>query len=283
MLLLLSSILPVAHAACEVDRTPEIVDMLPLEGTVGVDPSASVGAFVKFDDAPILVQLMDEDGEVVATRRSVRTWAGVDEADGPRFLVLLTPDESMVEGAVYTVEAVDVESAGDDPVTAGFTVGGGTGDPPVVPRLDIDAVVEENGEDPCDFALSRRFTGQITGLDDAWSGVGLLSIYATYPGGGLDRLIGVIPSPGDGELVDLDLRGNITNEDDVGSCVAIVPDGPARVPGDALMMCANDIKVPRAGAFSGGAGCSATGLGAMGFGGLLASFAALGARRRRDD
>jgi uncharacterized protein (TIGR03382 family) len=283
MLLLLSAMLPVAHAACDVDRTPQIMDMLPLDGTIGVDQAASVGAFVRFDDKPIVVQLLDEDGEVVPSRRSLRAWDGIDESDGPRFLVLLTPDEAMVEGAIYTVEAQDVENGDGVPVEARFTVGGAASDAPLAPRLTIDAVVEENGEDPCDFALSRRFTGEITGQDDAWSGVGLLSIYATYPGGGLDRLIGVIPSPGDGELVDIDLRGNITNEDDVGSCLAIVPEGPARSPGDTRMVCMADIDVPRDGAYSGGAGCSATGLGAMGFGGLLASFAALGARRRRED
>ncbi len=284
MLLLLSAVLPAAHAACEAEPTPNIVGTIPADQAIGVPATAPVGAFVTGDPSLVTVQLVDGAGEVVPAQRSTRAWEGVDLAAGDQFLVLMTPDAPLTEGEVYTLEALPEGKGPDAVVQARFAAGPASDTPPAPPRLEVVTIAEKTGSADCDYGLYREFSGQITGLDDTWATGGLVSVYATWPGGGLDRLIGVHPAPVDGERIDFLYRVPM-NANDVGDCIVIVPEGPARGAGEAVQFCAADFPVPRVGSFAGGAGggCSTVPGSAAPLAGLVVALGALLARRREDD
>lgn len=281
MFLLLSALVPIAHAACDTDA-PSIVDMLPADGSIGVPQSASVGAFVGIDPQAFAVALLDEDGEEVPTRRSVRTWTGADLAAGEQHLVLLTPNEELTEGQTYTVTASLVDKAGEDAVESSFVVGAAADIAPTPPRLSVLASDVENGLDDCDHPQARRFQAEMTGLDDTWAGSGFVSVYATWSGGGLDRLVGVFPSPADGEILSFDAVLPITGEDGP-DCLSAVAEGETRKPSEPVLACAPAAPTGKSGEFEGGAGCNTAATPAAGLLGVIGGLAALFWRRRDED
>lgn len=278
MFLLLSALVPIAHAACEPDA-PSVMDLLPADGTT-VPQSASVGAFVAGDPLAFDVALVDEAGEPVATRRSVRSWAGPDLATEGQHLVLLTPSAELVEGATYTVVAD--QGDGTEPTTSSFQVGAAADIPPTPPRVAILASDLENGLDECDHPRARRFQGELTGLDDMWGGSGFVSVYATYSGGGLDALVGVFPAPADGEILSFDAVLPIAG-DGGGDCLAAVVEGENRKPSEEVLVCPAALPDAASGAFEGGAGCNTAATPAAGLLGVIGGIAALFWRRRDDD
>ncbi|MEC7948465.1 MAG: Ig-like domain-containing protein [Myxococcota bacterium] len=280
MLLLLSALAPIAHAACDSDA-PSVVDMLPADGTVGVPQSASVGAFVAGDQTAFEVSLVDSAGVEVPTRRSLRSWQGPDLAVGTEHLVLLTPDEELSEGETYTVIATPDDKDGADARFSSFVVGPSADIVPTPPRLTLQTVGVEEGLDDCGHPRARRFQAELTGLDDTWAGSGFISLYATYSGGGLDTLVGIVPAPADGEFISVDAVLPISGQGG-GDCLSAVVEGESRKPSAPVLVCPDSAEPPMVGAFEGGSGCN-TAAAPAGLVGMVGGIAAMFLRRREQD
>jgi hypothetical protein len=255
--------------------------MLPVDGSIGVPQSASVGAFVGVDYTAFDVSLVDADGVEIPTRQTVRSWQGPDLAAGAQHLVLLTPDAEFVEGLRYTVIAAPADKDGVEPRLSSFVVGASADIAPTPPRLALQAVGVDEALDECEHDRARRFQAELTGLDDTWGGSGFISLYATYSGGGLDTLVGVVPAPADGEFISIDAVLPISGQGG-GDCLSAVAEGENRKPSVPVLVCPElDSAIP--GAFAGGAGCNTAAAPAAGFIGLLGGIAAMFRRRREDD
>lgn len=280
MFLLLSALVPVSHAACDADA-PTVLDLLPADGTIGVPQSASVGAFVGVDPQAFDVKLVDADGEPIEARRSVRSWAGPDLAAEMEHLILMTPAVELVEGEVYTVIATPVDKAGEGALQSSFLVGTAADIAPTQPRLDLQSVSVEDSLDECDYPKARRFQAELTGLDDTWGGSGFVSLYATYAGGGLDRLVGVVPAPADGEILSIEAVMPISGEGG-GDCLSAVAEGEARKPSAPVLICPDAAPTAPVGSFEGGAGCNTAATPVGGLLGMITGIAALFWRRREE-
>ena len=281
MFLLLTALVPFAHAACEPD-VPMVHGLLPADETIGVPQSASVGAFVAGDPGEFHVSLETADGEPVESRRSVRTWAGADLLAGPQHLILLTPNAELTEGEVYTVVASPADKEDEDAQRSSFLVGPAADIAPTAPRLTLQAVGAEDALDECDHPRARRFQVELTGLDETWGGSGFVSLYATYAGGGLDQLVGIVPAPADGELLSVEAVLPISG-DAGGDCLAAVAEGETRKPSAPVLVCPEAAPAARAGGYEGGSGCSTAATPAAGLLGVIGGIAALFWRRRDDD
>lgn len=281
MLAVITALLPLAHAACD-PASSAVTDMLPADGSVGVPQSASVGAFVSGDPRAYTLSLIDEDGDVVPTRRSQRSWAGADLVSGDQSLVLLTPDEELTEGHTYTVVATPAATDAEDELRASFVVGMSVDIAPTPPRLDLLAVDDETAVDECDHPAARRFQAELTGLDDVWAGSGFVSVYATGTGGGLDRLVGVYPAPADGEILSFDAVLPLDG-DPPGDCLSVVAEGEVRKSSQAVLTCPAPALDTGSGTHEGGGGCNTAASPAAGLVGVLGGLTALFSRRREED
>jgi hypothetical protein len=281
MFLLLSALVPFAHATCEADL-PTVVDLLPADGTIGVPQSASVGAFVGVDPQAFDVTLVDADGEPIDARRSVRSWTGPDIAAETQHLILITPAAELTEGEVYTVIAAPVDKEGEDALQSSFLVGGAADIAPTPPRLALQSVSVEESLDDCDHPKARRFQAELTGLDDTWGGSGFVSLYATYAGGGLDRLVGVVPAPADGEILSFEAVVPIAGEGG-GDCLSAVAEGETRKPSSPVLVCPEAAPTAAVGSYEGGSGCNTAATPAAGLLGVIGGIGALFWRRRDDD
>lgn len=281
MFLLLTALVPFAHATCEVD-VPAVADLLPADGSMGVPQSASVGAFVGVDPAAFDVTLLDGDGEPVDARRSLRSWVGPDLAAETQHLILLTPSAELIEGETYTVVAAPADKEGEEAATSSFIVGSSADIAPTPPRLELQTVSVEDALDECNHPRARRFQAELTGLEDTWAGSGFVSLYATYPGGGLDRLVGIVPAPADGEMLSFETVVPISG-DGGGDCLSAVAEGETRKPSQPVLACPAEAATGAIGSFEGGAGCNTAATPAAGLLGVIGGIAALFWRRRDED